>query len=428
MNTGLPAAASSPRHFAYIDAVRGLAFLAVLSVHTASSVGAFPLKGLFYRGGYGVQLFFLASAVTLCYSISGRSAKEQTPILNFFIRRFFRIAPLFYLAVVFYSVFPNSIPRFWTAQWAPTGVHPSFYPITALFLHGWYPSTFNSIVPGGWSIGVEMAFYLLFPLTFRLLNSFGRAAPAAAIGWAMVWLLFHFGPESFQHVVYPGTPTLLWKFFVSYWFPTQFPVFLTGIAVYWLLKRDDVKQFFRNARNAWLSLAASVAVLLLLLHSGENSPGRVCGIILSIAGIFLSLSGGNLKLLVNRAICYIGTISFSCYITHFAVLGLLFHLMGAHLDINHIWVETGHRWSNTLLFLGLFLSGLAGTVAISTLTFRAIESPGGAAGRWLIGYLARRNEAPRSEIRQPLPYRRGTQEGAAQAALPEDGIILAEGD
>ena len=34
---------------------------------------------------------------------------------------------------------------------------------TAFFLHGLHPEAINSVIPGGWSIAVEMTFYLFFP-------------------------------------------------------------------------------------------------------------------------------------------------------------------------------------------------------------------------------------------------------------------------
>jgi hypothetical protein len=55
-------------------------------------------------------------------------------------------------------MFPNVMPAFWLSKWALAGVHTSYFVLTALFLHGWNPYTFNSIVPGGWSIAVEMTF------------------------------------------------------------------------------------------------------------------------------------------------------------------------------------------------------------------------------------------------------------------------------
>ena len=59
-------AGGEPERFAYIDAVRGLAFLAVLCAHIAMSVNV-PGRVILMGGMFGVQLFFLASAITLCY-------------------------------------------------------------------------------------------------------------------------------------------------------------------------------------------------------------------------------------------------------------------------------------------------------------------------------------------------------------------------
>ena len=46
--------AAGPVHVAYIDAIRGIAFLGVLSLHAAQLVGNFPLQPIFLQGGSGV--------------------------------------------------------------------------------------------------------------------------------------------------------------------------------------------------------------------------------------------------------------------------------------------------------------------------------------------------------------------------------------
>lgn len=71
------------KHLDYIDAVRGFAFLWVLTLHCAICVGAFPLQWIFLHGVFGVQLFFLASAVTLRASWAQRSSVDRFPALSF---------------------------------------------------------------------------------------------------------------------------------------------------------------------------------------------------------------------------------------------------------------------------------------------------------------------------------------------------------
>lgn len=75
--------------FRYIDALRGIAVLAVIMVH-CGKYGLNHYPDLFYSiintGGRGVQLFFVASAFTLFFSLNNaKSTINQN--YNFFIRR-----------------------------------------------------------------------------------------------------------------------------------------------------------------------------------------------------------------------------------------------------------------------------------------------------------------------------------------------------
>ena len=111
---------SATPKYDYIDALRGFAILGVLMVHSAQAVApVHELLGQFmFSGVRGVQLFYIASAVTLCMSWRHRSALEAAPLRNFFLRRFFRIAPMFYIAIVFYACLYGMAPRYW----APNGL------------------------------------------------------------------------------------------------------------------------------------------------------------------------------------------------------------------------------------------------------------------------------------------------------------------
>ena len=103
-----------------------------------------------------MNLFFVVSALTLMMSWSQR--KDGT--LAFYVRRLFRIAPMFWLAGAVYVSLDQMLP---TPFWVGGSVTVLTIILTALFSHGWSPDAINAVVPGGWTIAVEMTFYVLFP-------------------------------------------------------------------------------------------------------------------------------------------------------------------------------------------------------------------------------------------------------------------------
>src|SRR5690606_37748745 len=94
------------KKYAYIDALRGLAVLGVILVHCGQRADLLPwIRSITDQGARGVQLFFILSALTLFLSMEHRSSAGKIEKKEyFFIRRFFRIAPMFYVAAFFYTV------------------------------------------------------------------------------------------------------------------------------------------------------------------------------------------------------------------------------------------------------------------------------------------------------------------------------------
>jgi len=390
---------SEPRHFAYLDAVRGFAFLGVIFVHAGLASGPFPGRTLFCAGGYGVQLFFLASAITLCQSMSARQGIDKNPVIFFYLRRLFRIAPLFWAAMAFYWIFPNVMPAFWLGQWAPLGVHPGYFVLTALFLHGWHPYTFNSIVPGGWSIAVEMTFYVFFPLLFYFVNSLKRAVIALFLSFFYIKFMVHNGalfdsiyPYLEKHC-YSDIPEMVRNFFLGSWFPASLPVFLIGFLAYYLLGNPTVKGIMQSkfwARS--LLLFCGIALLDWFMPGGSSFVPNLLRIALTLAGIIIALAGAAPALLVNPIICYLGRISYSCYLVHFAALGITLKLfgLGHQLTAASPSFDAGGPGLNLWFFLKLLTLSLLLTIALATVTFHTIERPGIELGRRLIQKIAAR--------------------------------------
>jgi peptidoglycan/LPS O-acetylase OafA/YrhL len=366
-------------HLAFIDALRGWAFLAVLAVHAGVADTA-PEWLWKYKlcGKYGVQLFFVISALTLFMSYESRRARDRNPVAAFFTRRLFRIAPLFWMAVLFYPWYQGLGPR----ASAPDGIGWPQIVATGLFLHGWYPTSINSVVPGGWSIAVEMNFYLILPLCYAALTNLRRAVvgfgaaflASSAIGWVMNKWLIAAAPPEMRPVD---------ELFLYYWFPRQMPVFLLGFILYFLLKRLD-RVGRRDALagdRGWSSVlptAIALGLILLLVLVGDRVKSTHILFSCAFAMLGFGLALRPVYLLVNPVTCYVGKVSYSAYITHFFVLDEFARFTsspGARAQLERHPVAA---------YVVSYVLCLAGTMMISTATHYLMEIPGQNIGKWVI--------------------------------------------
>jgi exopolysaccharide production protein ExoZ len=112
----------------YIDALRGYAILGVIVVHVAQCVPRleWPLSLVASQGARGVQLFFVVSGLTLMLSWHARN----DGIAAFYVRRVFRIVPMFWLAIALFVSLDGFGPRYW----APDGIGWTHVAATALLV------------------------------------------------------------------------------------------------------------------------------------------------------------------------------------------------------------------------------------------------------------------------------------------------------
>src|SRR5262249_21715176 len=76
---------------------------------------------------------------------------------SYLIKRVFRIAPLFWFMMLAY----------WFLWWWPEYSQERFVEIlllNATFAFNFVPGMHQSVIGAGWSVGVEMPFYLIFPI------------------------------------------------------------------------------------------------------------------------------------------------------------------------------------------------------------------------------------------------------------------------
>ncbi len=354
----------------YVDALRGVAILAVILVHCAQyGANDYPtaIRTVFGMGQMGVQLFFVMSALTLFLSYDRRQGKELHVDRNFFIRRFFRIAPMYYLGIAYYLWQNGRGPNFWTDN--GPGITDGNILANLTFLHGLNPYWINSLVPGGWSITVEMTFYLLIPFLHRAVKS-GQQA--------LRWFLIAIALKLVLHVLLlklqPIPSTWLWKEFLFFYLPSQLPLFMLGIFLHYLLRGNAED---RTMRPIDLFVLAGVMIVHLATRREVIMPTHA---LFGMAFVLLAwtLAHRPFTLIVNPVVRHIGKVSFSLYLVHFAVLHWMdhFHLVDLvpHTGTPGALVNYALRY---LLVVGL------GT-AVSTLLYHAIEVPMQHVGQRLI--------------------------------------------
>jgi peptidoglycan/LPS O-acetylase OafA/YrhL len=353
------------KRYEYLDSLRGIAILLVLIAHT-HLYGQSTLPGWFASitsidfAPRGVQLFYLVSAFTLCLSFSKRKNKEHRPIRNFYIRRFFRIAPLFYLALFYYIVQAYFFEH----------KSYSFANIltTVMFINGAFPAWMNNIVIGGWSIAVETSFYLIFPVLFYFLKNIRWAFVLMVVGMIGMQLfrLFLLGLPLVQAT--PDLQTYTFEFF-----PSQLPIFLIGITVFVLAHTSLSKQDKRFLQ--WGILLMGLLLGLQTFFGFKLIAGHYI-YSLFFAGVLFFLSRVSFVPIVNTVTAFLGKISFSLYLCHVAVL---FWLDKLHvLDI-----IPSHQIANfAIRFILLFVV----STTIASVLYFLVEKTGIALGKRIIDH------------------------------------------
>jgi peptidoglycan/LPS O-acetylase OafA/YrhL len=356
----------------FVDALRGWAILAVITYHV--NLWLHPsvalLRNVFDHGNRGVQLFFIVSAFTLFLSLHSRRQNEKKHLRNFFIRRLFRIVPLFYAAIIFYFIVYGFSQRPLTAS-AP-GLFDAI--TTVLFVNGWYPTSINSVVSGGWSIAVEMSFYLLLPLLFLLITDLEKAI-LATFAAVVLGIVVNSLALPFFEPLFPGNKVLV-GWFLYFWFPSQLAVFCLGILFYFIFKKISPGEK-KNQLKSYLYLAVAVTWLVLVSMSQNVFLSEHFLFSIGLLVFIYALALYPQILFVNRITTNIGKWSYSMYFVHFVVLDF-FQSHFLHFKV--------FSSATANFFLMLFLVASI-TVLISAVTYFLIEKPAIRLGQKIIARL-----------------------------------------
>ncbi|OKB67229.1 acyltransferase [Serratia marcescens] len=361
-----------------LEGLRGLASLWVVLGHICI-LTSFHLP-ILSDPAIGVDLFILLSGYLMAKNYVERKEHEPwtdaSTFKKFWTRRFFRIAPLYYVLLVlaialgsyfgeardiighFYSETQTNASRYSDHTFLNVFTHVTF-------MFGFLPDySFNTALPD-WSIGLEMQFYFLFPFIMLAVLKLGFARACLAIvllcGLAKFLLPGYFA-------AFPMPSMILIKL----------NVFIAGMLIAESVRRQSVryvafallavlgsaylpKEFYKFYLLAQIGMTLMM-VMILWARSEDSKWGHA----LRLPRWFLT----------NRFSVFLGDVSYSVYLLHL----LIVIPVVAYLLSNTSFAEL----SSVMRFIVASGIILPVTYGIATLLYHFVEKPGIKLGKMLL--------------------------------------------
>jgi len=353
----------------YIDSLRGVAILLVIMVHTAQrfQIQDNWIDSITKFGQMGVILFFCISSITLCMSME-KKGWSKIGIKQFYIKRYFRIAPLYYVGIIFYflttQVFNYLNP-------SDAILHQQYSIINILanvfFIHNLYSPANNVIVPGGWSIGVEMLFYLIFPFIYfinkRIKNKI-LFLLLPILSFISSYLFFYLGARFFSFDLSNDT---FWYFNIL----NHLPVFFLSIFYYFTINKKKEIGIRKYPHVIFCFLLIIMSIYLF----NNNYSIVITPFVTSIAFLYLIFLFKEIKLLNVKPLMIIGQYSYSMYLFHF-----LFAIQISQILASKILF----KMPVNLTFLICYLFSVSAAFLIARYSKKYIEDKGILLGRKII--------------------------------------------
>ena len=381
---------SSVKKYQYIDILRALAILGVLAAHSFPHITTLsPVTvAIFDYGQLGVQLFFIASAITLCLSASER---KETSQINFYTRRFFRIAPLYYFGILLYFFWRCAYTSYLQGELSI----PQDYTLlrvleNIIFVHGFDPSNFHYVVPGGWTIATEMAFYVIFPFLFLILEKYGLrffliftiaiAALSLCIQYVSIEIIqpILVGEKIQESVITNDEFGFIYASIIN-----QISVFMIGIIAF--------KFLHKKIATTHLLIAIILIFISCLIQYNRSYDTGYDGffyiIMSAIAFAILAIKLSTISLpenIICKVLVEVGRNSYSMYIVHFLILDVLKFVYEHSI---YKGIEVG-EFRLAIVFISLTVL----TFYAARQTNKYIEKPGIKFGKHFIQYIEKPRE------------------------------------
>ena len=312
-----------PTHWVELDGVRGLAALLVVYVHLflrwvpAHPAPVFWLRTCSGMAWTGVDLFFILSGF-LIGGILLRNREAENYYQVFYLRRAFRILPLYFVLLVCFFAIRFGLPLGHSESFAAGGIPFWTYPLLIqnfpMAQTGAWGAAPLSIT---WSVALEEQFYIFLPLLIRALS------PRAQLP---VFTLLALSGPFFRWIIPVASPTFL--------LPGSLEPFFAGVILAWLYQhRSDLFDAPKWGTVA-LAVCATGGLGMARIAVGWGDFGLFRETVITVFwGAFLWLvllfKGTRFTAPLRWApLCWVGGISYGVYLlhlvfSHVAFLGVL---------------------------------------------------------------------------------------------------------
>lgn len=336
-----------------IDYLRGLLALSVVLYH---------FSGWTYGGGqdvstilgklgiYAVSGFFVISGISIYLSYHNCIWNRKTTT-GFFVRRFLRLAPGYWVAALLVIVWRYMSDDNYSPNW-------SVYFNNFTLLFGFFKPT-KYMVAGGWSIGVEVVFYAIFPIMVVL---FKNKIGMYAVLISSLAVYFFFG----SFVITTDTDISdAWRYYINPF--NQMAFFVGGMLVAKYLNKINS---MLPQKTILILLVFSILLFVFYPVSGHwveiiTGMNRVWLTLITIVIVlFLAATDYPPGRMFGRVLEFLGNISYSLYLLH----GVLFELF--RLAINNFISE----YFNVNMTLVAFCIILPVSMLLSFVLYKLVET------------------------------------------------------
>ncbi|WP_280041931.1 acyltransferase [Pseudomonas sp. Hg5Tf] len=335
-----------------IDFMRGIMALSVLIYHfTGWTTGVLDSSSVIGRLGiYAVSTFYVVSGISL-YIVYKDKSFGPVGMINFWIKRIFRIAPLFWIATIITII---AIKMAWPNYVYPTEKLWMNFTLTFGFLaHEQY------IPGGGWSIGNELVFYALFPILITLTKRPSTMILSVVVSLA-VYVYFSF---------FLMTPKInlgeQWINYINPW--NQLLLFVCGVTCGRIY--DQLGSIGNTKAYGLLALAVLAFVFypstgnqIHITTGFSRIAYTVICVMAAYACLNIHITADNF---MTKAMGLLGDLSYSLYLMHSAVATVALHVLMPKMGI------TDKTWK--LVFLLLVV--LPYLFVISYIVYVGVEKP-----------------------------------------------------